>query len=554
MESFQNEHTGQRDRRALWVGAGLGLLSSIAVIALLYWAEQIYALPFVPFDIFDWMSRVLPGGLIAFVISTMVSIISFFQGFLPIGDTSTVAKAAEQTIAILQVVGGGVFFGLILAWINRRPGRNLVTKGLIGGLILLAVTLFIINDLSTTALDGNAVLWLAFVFLGWGATLAWLVQHSMPALANAPDAHLSRRQFLTVSGAGLTAVALGAWGIGALFGDDAAVATSSGAEPASGDDPLGANLTSGPAASPSADELAARPAAVDGTRPELTSNDDFYRIDINTRAPVILEDEWSLSISGLIDQELSLTLGDLKAMPSQTQILTMQCISNQIGGDLTSSSRWTGVRFKDVLAEAGIQANAAGALINSVDGFFEYVVMDDIMDDRTLLVYAMNGEDLPNEHGFPLRVYIPNRYGMKQPKWIETIELTDSRENGYWVVRGWDAEAIPKTVSVVDTVVVDPDEGENGSAMAGGIAWAGGRGISAVEVQVDEGDWQAAELIEPPMSPLSWVLWRYAWPFESGRRTVRVRAYDGDGELQVLETTSTRPDGATGIHSITVNL
>ena len=554
MESSQTQSTGQRGRRALWVGAGLGLLSSIAVIALLYAGEQLFELPFVPFDIFDWMSRVLPGGLIAFVISTMVSIISFVQGFLPIGDTSTVAKAAEQTIAILQVVGGGVIFGLILAWLNRKNDRDLSTDGLIGGLLLLAVTLFIINALSTTMLDAEAVIWLGAVFLAWGWVLARLVQYSMPALAEEPQAQLSRRQFLTVSGAGLSAVALGAWGIAALFGDDAADATAQGAQAASADDPLGANLTSGPAASPSADELAARPAPVDGTRPELTSNDDFYRIDINTRAPVIEEDGWTLRISGLVDRDLELTLDDLKAMPSQTQILTMQCISNQIGGDLTSSSRWTGVRFKDVLAEAGIQSDAAGALINSVDGFFEYVVMDDIMDDRTLLVYAMNGEDLPSEHGFPLRIYIPNRYGMKQPKWIETIELTDAREDGYWVVRGWDAEAIPKTISVVDTVVVDPDEGDNGSAMAGGIAWAGGRGISAVEVQVDEGDWQAAELIAPPMSPLSWVLWRYAWPYEVGRHTVRVRAYDGEGELQVLETTSTRPDGATGIHSITVNL
>lgn len=554
MESSDMHNAGQRTRQALVVGVGLGILSSIAVIALLYWGEQIYELPFVPFDIFDWMSRVLPGGLIAFVISTMVGIISFVQGFLPIGDTSTVAKAAEQSIAIMQVVGGGATFGLILAWLNRKAGRDLSTDGLIGGLILLALTLFITNELSTSSLDAVAVIWLAAIFLAWGWVLAWLVQQSLPALANEPDARLSRRQFLTVSGAGLSAVALGAWGMATLFGEEAGGSTASGATTVSGDDPFGAGLTSGPAASPSASELANRPEPVDGTRAELTSTDDFYRIDINTRPPVIEEDEWTLSISGLVDQELSLTLDDLKAMPSQTQILTMQCISNRIGGDLTSSTRWTGVRFKDVLAEAGIQSSAIGALINSADGFFEYVVLDDIMDDRTLLVYDMNGEALPDEHGFPLRIYIPNRYGMKQPKWIETIELTDAHVDGYWVVRGWDTQAFPQTVSVVDTVVVDPDEGAEGTAMAGGIAWAGGRGISAVEVQVDEADWQEAELISPPLSPLTWVLWRYAWPYQSGRHTVRVRAYDGDGQIQVLETTSTRPNGATGIHSITVDL
>jgi hypothetical protein len=232
----------------------------------------------------------------------------------------------------------------------------------------------------------------------------------------------------------------------------------------------------------------------------------------------------------------------------------MQCISNPIGGDLTSSARWTGVRFKDILADAGVQSNAAGALISSVDGFFEFVVMEDIMDDRTLLVYEMNGETLPVAHGFPLRIYIPNRYGMKQPKWIQSIELVEERVAGYWVERGWSPEARPNTVSVVDTVAIDPDKGENGTALCGGIAWSGARGISKVEVQVDDADWAEAELISPPLSSLNWVLWRYEWPYESGRHSLRARAYDGDGQLQETETQSPRPNGATGVHQISVNI
>jgi DMSO/TMAO reductase YedYZ molybdopterin-dependent catalytic subunit len=297
--------------------------------------------------------------------------------------------------------------------------------------------------------------------------------------------------------------------------------------------------------------LAARTAPVQGTRPELTSNAEFYRIDINTRPPEVDGAEWRLRVNGLVDTPLELTLDEIRAMPAQTQILTMQCISNPIGGDLTSSSRWTGVLFKDLLAQAGVQASAAGAYITSTDGFYEFVVMDDIMDERCLLVYEMNGEPLPVEHGFPLRVYIPNRYGMKQPKWIENIELAAEWMPGYWIDRGWDREALVNTVSVVDTVVVDQSQG---MALTGGIAWASARGISKVEVQVDGGDWQEAELIAPPLSSLNWMLWRYSWPYEEGRHSVAVRAYDGSGQLQETERRPTAPSGATGIHSVSVNI
>ena len=124
----------------------------------------------------------------------------------------------------------------------------------------------------------------------------------------------------------------------------------------------------------------------------------------------------------MVETPLEFTLDELRAMPAQTQILTMQCISNPVGGDLTSASRWTGVPFNEVLAMAGVQATAAGAYITSADGFYEFVSMEDIQDPRTMLVYAMNDEPLEYEHGYPLRIYIPNRYGMKQPMWIHWIE------------------------------------------------------------------------------------------------------------------------------------
>ncbi len=544
-----------RSSSLIWTGALLGALSALTLIALLWLGKALFGFPFVPFDIFDWMARTLPGWLIGTVISTMVAVIRFIQTFLPIGDISTTAKLTEQAIAIVQLIVGGTGLGVILGWLANNPKRNLTLFGQIGGLILLALTILIEISLALPLTNAIAYLWLGILFVGWGWGLALLIERYRGLEAEPETTELSRRQFLTVSGAGLAVAALGAWGISAIFGKETVRAiTEATPQPVTGDDPFGASLTSGQAASPSTEELAARAAAVQGTRPELTSNDDFYRIDINTRPPEVDAASWRLHVTGLVDRPLELTLDEIRAMPAQTQILTMQCISNPIGGDLTSSSRWTGVLFKDLLAQAGVQASAAGAYITSTDGFYEFVIMEDIQDERCLLVYEMNGEPLPPEHGFPLRVYIPNRYGMKQPKWIENIEMVAERLPGYWVDRGWDKEAFVNTVSVVDTVVVDPGQGDNGMALTGGIAWASARGISKVEVQVDEGGWQEAELIAPPLSPLNWVLWRYGWPYEAGRHTVSVRAYDDSGQLQPIENRPTQPSGATGIHSITVNL
>lgn len=538
----------------VWTGVFLGALTSIALIGLLSLGGDLFGTPFVPFDIFDWMTRTLPGWLIGTVISSMVAIIRFFQGFLPIGDISSTAKMAEQGIALGQLIVGGAAFGGLLAWLGRKPKANLILYGQIGGLVLFGATLLIEVALGNPQLAGFGSLYLAVLFLAWGWGLAAMLQRLAAAPVEAQKSEVSRRQFLTVSGAGLAAAALGAWGVGRIFGEGTVLPASTEAPAApvlDGDDPFGASLTSGPAASPSPDVLAAREQPVAGTRPELTSTNDYYRIDINTVPPNVNGEEWKLKVNGLVYDEMEFTLDEIRAMPAQSQILAMQCISNPIGGDLTSSTRWTGVRFKDLLEKAGIRPDAAGAYISSTDGFEEFVIMDDIMDERCLLVYDMNGAPLPTEHGYPLRVYVPNRYGMKQPKWIQTIELVPERIDGYWVVRGWDRDAYVNTVSVVDTIVVDE---ANNTALTGGIAWASARGISKVEVQIDAGDWQEAELIDPPLSPLTWVLWRYAWPYEAGRHEVSVRAYDGDGVLQETDRRPTQPSGATGIHSASANL
>jgi hypothetical protein len=212
------------------------------------------------------------------------------------------------------------------------------------------------------------------------------------------------------------------------------------------------------------------------------------------------------------------------------------------------------VPFKDILAEAGLKPSVKEIAITSVDGFYESVPLNEAMDDRTLLVYEMNGAPLPTAHGFPLRIYIPNHYGMKQPKWISRMEAIDKEGPGYWVDRGWSPTAIVQTTSVIDNVAVDQKDAQSKTVPVGGIAYAGARGISKVEVQVDNGSWETAELRTPPLGPLTWVQWRYDWNATPGRHDIKVRAYDGQGQLQITDNNPTYPDGATGIYSTTADI
>ena len=171
-------------------------------------------------------------------------------------------------------------------------------------------------------------------------------------------------------------------------------------------------------------------------------------------------------------------------------------------------------------------------------------------DERIMLAYAWDGEPLPFDHGFPLRIWLPDRYGMKQPKWIVEIEVTEDYREGYWVERGWSEIAQVKTTSVIDTVAVRDVIDRAGQRLVpiGGIAFAGSRGISRVQVRMDEGPWQDAQL-RSPLSETTWVIWRYDWPFAAGGHTFEVRCAEADGTPQVEEDMGNRPNGATGIHN-----
>lgn len=294
-------------------------------------------------------------------------------------------------------------------------------------------------------------------------------------------------------------------------------------------------------------------ARIKGLPPEITPNEQFYVVSKNPPGfdPRVDAARWSLDVGGKVAKPVRLTLEEIRAMPAVDQLQTLECISNEVGGDLISNARWKGIRLRDVLARAGGAApTAVKVAFRCADGYSESIPIGDAVTPTTLLAYEMNGEALSPSHGFPLRLLIPGLYGMKNPKWITRIEVVDYDFQGYWQASGWTDEAVVKTMSKIEVV-----NKTGGEVEFGGVAYAGDRGIKEVEYSTDDGKtWQKAA-IKPALGKFTWVLWAAVWkPAKAGAYTVRVRAKDGNGVLQTSKQTPTLPDGASGYHTLRVSV
>ncbi len=553
-------------------GLLVGLLTSVPLAALFFLFSQLVGSPLVPFDLFDWLARVLPGGVITRGIEAMVS--TLVRLGLSVRET---AKTAEGSMGVaiflaLGMAAAAVFFALM----NGLPPAGSSRRTLPGLLLGLAVgipMLIIVGSVTEGGLGLIGAVWVLGGFLGWGAFIGWAYDRLTAAPPAGPPAvptpvaadaltveQIGRRQFLIRMGGAAAAVTVVGAGVGLLLPgrrSGAAEAPAAAPQPASGEainpNPAGPDPVN-PEDLPNAD-AAVQPAP--GTRPEYTPLADHYRIDINLRPPEIDGTTWTLPITGLVERPLSLTLTDLRAnyLPV-SQFVTLACISNGVGGDLIGTTLWTGIPMQTLLADVGVRPEARYLKITSIDGFWEIVSLDLInADERIMLCYEWDGQPLEVRHGYPARIYIPDRYGMKQPKWITGMELTDTYEEGYWVVRGWDELARMNTTSVIDTVAADDAYEQDGALLVpvGGIAHAGARGIIKVEVSIDGGPWQEAQLRDP-ISETTWVIWRYDWPFAEGEHTFTVRATDGEGALQTDRLAPPHPSGATGYHRYDVSL
>jgi DMSO/TMAO reductase YedYZ molybdopterin-dependent catalytic subunit len=292
--------------------------------------------------------------------------------------------------------------------------------------------------------------------------------------------------------------------------------------------------------------------ATAGLTPLVTPTDDFYRIDTSLLVPQVAVESWQLRVSGMVDHPLTFSYDELLAMPLYEQYVTIACVSNRVGEHLVGNALWTGARLKDVLEAASVQPGATQVVGRSVDGFTVGFPTSwaTAPGREPLIAVGMGREPLPAAHGFPARLIVPGLYGyVSATKWLTEIQLTTrDAVDGYWVPLGWAKDAPILTQSRIDV----PRDGQDvaaGPIEIAGVAWAPDRGVTGVEIRIDDGAWQPARVTRP-ISGATWVQWVLSWTAPPGAHNVEVRAIDGTGETQTDQVTPPAPDGARGHHRI----
>jgi DMSO/TMAO reductase YedYZ molybdopterin-dependent catalytic subunit len=529
-------------------------------MAVSYLGQQTASLPQLTFHLFEFITRAMPGGLVTFALEAMIGLLHALQ----LGPLSELGKVVQISMAYLMGLAASTILGGLYALTLQRWRAAWFARGFFAGLglLLLALPLAAWGGWGSPG-PLTTLLWLAGLSFAWGLALAWSVDQSLASLAPTPEP--GRRRFLGQLAIGSLALAGVAIWLGRRF------------TPVIDEGRQAADLTTPVSPTPAEPTPTVPPAdagfsPVLGTRPEITSIRDFYRVDINLLPPAedqfskqqdsvtqrllaqqgetdIPEDAYVLVVDGLVDNPLALDLGAIRSFPRYDQYATLTCISNPIGGDLIGTTLFSGACLKDILDRVGVQPGALEVRFVCADGYTESLPLESANDPRTLLCYEMGNQPLTREHGAPIRLYTPDRFGMKNPKWIVKIEVIDREYDGYWVVRGWSKDAWVQTASVIDAA----ETGEAQQVQVGGIAFAGARQILEVEVRVEDGEWVPAE-VNRVLSPLTWVLWRANLDLPPGRHRVSVRATDGTGDVQTEVRTPTHPLGATGHHSFTVDV
>lgn len=293
--------------------------------------------------------------------------------------------------------------------------------------------------------------------------------------------------------------------------------------------------------------------AVDGVSPLVTPNADFYRIDTALRVPAVDADTWTLKVTGMVEREVQLNFADLLAKPLVERHVTIACVSNEVGGDLIGNALWLGWPVRELLLMAGVKSGADMVLSRSADGWTAGTPLETLTDSRdSLLAVGMNGEPLPLEHGFPVRMIVPGLYGyVSATKWLTELKVTRFADDvGYWTPRGWSERGPIKMSSRIDVPTADKVV-KAGATTFAGVAWAQHTGISRVELRVNRGKWQEARLA-PGISRDTWYQWQLPLDLTPGQYEVQVRATGLDGDVQVEERRPVAPDGATGYHTVRV--
>lgn len=497
-------------REAFRHGFGWGCVAGLALVALMYLANIFLGLRPLPELLNEPLLSVMPGFVFGFLIDHLQHAGKVVEEFglivamiVALGALGGACAAAARRGASSPVWSSQYLpFGFAaIGW--------LVTAGLL--LPLGGAGVFGLNDGFATPLVWAALFSIYAVVLQFGA---------QPA----PGVDAGRRRLLTslplgIAGFSVLALAyrLGPDWYGAVFG-------------AAGSD-------------------------LRGISTPVTPVDEFYVVSKNFADPIVDGRTWKLRVGGMADNALALTLDDVRALPATTEYVTLECISNNVGGPQISTGSFTGVSLAHLVEMASPQARAGWVAFSARDGYTESLSLADVRAQPEILVaYDLNGSPIPTAHGYPARILIPGRYGMKGPKWLDTITLTDQEAHGYWEQQGWDHNAVVKTMSRFDAPQ-DGDIVKLGPLDIGGVAFAGTRGISKVEYSTDGGSSWTEAAFDPPLSKLTWVVWRATWtPAAEGAYRLVVRATDGSGAVQVTGSAPSYPGGSTGYHSLQVNV
>jgi DMSO/TMAO reductase YedYZ molybdopterin-dependent catalytic subunit len=515
---------------------------------------------------FNFLIRL--GGIAAY---PPESALSWFLGVIPASIEEPMVQQfgdlAGQLGLIFATLVAAAVYGIIAVLFDRFAARKVAMLGLsrFEGLLTLGIIPWLLFGLVVFPIGGDSFFGVSAPFAA--GSMVWLFPFSLllvqgvfawafflgyhPPVAGIPvvkpglrPPSVARREFIEKGIIGIAALAaaiVGLTGLGSIF--------SSQVTPSGGSQPI--DLQDAPA-------IFRDPRLTTLVDSEVTPNNDFYRVAIDIIDPTVDASSWSLMVDGLVNNAKQYSLQDIQGLPPASQYSTFECVSNELNGNLISNALWEGVKISDLLADAGgVQAGSSYVVFYSVDGYSVGIPLAKAMMDDSLLVYNMNGQALPTSHGYPLRAVIPGLYGMMSAKWIKRVSVISGVYQGYWQTRGWsnDATIFTETfIAVPGSAPVSLSQ-NGGSAIVAGYAFAGERGVSKVEVSLDNGStWQEAQL-KKPLSNRTWALWAYEWsPQGPGRYQVIARATDGGGQVQTSASAPTFPNGATGYVMQTVQV
>ena len=493
-------------RQAAFRGFAWGALGGLVLVTLMYLASLVLFLRPLPQLLNQPLLAIMPGFVFGFLIDTL----------------QHAGKVVEELgLIVAMVVGLGVL-GAAWGWTSLRWSSRYspMAFAAVGWVVVVAILLPISGAGFLGLVDGLAtpIIW-AVLFAVYGVVLQLGAEPRDPAME--PD--LGRRRILSV-----LPVTIGALSLGVLafrLVPDWYKAIFNPPE-----------------------------ASLRGISPEVTPVQNFYIVSKNLSGdPAVDGQAWSLAVGGMVDQPLKLSISDLRGLPSVTEYVTLECISNNVGGDLMSTGSFKGVSLRELVAMARPQATGTWAAFKARDGYAESLPLSLIQGAPEILVaYELAGAPLPKGHGFPARMLIPGHYGMKGPKWLESIMVVDHESGGFWEQQGWDHNAIVKTTARLDV----PGDGEIiklGPTTLAGVAFSGTRGISKVEYSTDAGKTWVEASFKAPLSPLTWVIWQADWtPSAEGAYELKVRATDSSGVLQSAASAPSFPSGASGYHTVRI--